>query len=99
VSKILYRIDYRYTNEWKVEMGDTEISASDWARGILLSILASVIGGISKLSIRNLWLLVGVRCRQHLSVDLAPFRDRHPFGYYKSRKDLLDSLLPEELKN
>lgn len=61
MSKILYCIDYRYTNEWKVEMGDTEISASDWARGILLSILASVIGGISKLSIRKSWLLVGVQ--------------------------------------
>lgn len=51
----------RYTNEWQIEMGDTEISASDWARGILLSILASVIGGISKLSIRKSWLLFGVQ--------------------------------------
>lgn len=29
----------------------------DWAKGILLSILASIIGGISKLAIRKSWLL------------------------------------------
>jgi len=38
-------------------MGGGEISATDWAKGILLSILASVIGGISKLAIRKSWLL------------------------------------------
>lgn len=38
-------------------MGGGGISASDWAKGILLSILASVIGGVSKLAIRKSWLL------------------------------------------
>ena len=33
------------------------ISATDWAKGILLSILASIIGGISKLAIRKSWLM------------------------------------------
>eukprot|EP00536_Pseudo-nitzschia_multiseries_P000328 jgi/Psemu1/233444/estExt_Genewise1.C_40238 len=38
-------------------MGGGEISASSWAKGILLSILASIIGGASKLAIRKSWLL------------------------------------------
>mmetsp|Transcript_16175 Transcript_16175/g.44783 ORF Transcript_16175/g.44783 Transcript_16175/m.44783 type:complete len:382 (+) Transcript_16175:329-1474(+) len=38
-------------------MGGGEISASGWAKGILLSILASIIGGASKLAIRKSWLL------------------------------------------
>jgi len=38
-------------------MGGGGISASDWAKGILLSILASIIGGVSKLAIRKSWLL------------------------------------------
>jgi drug/metabolite transporter (DMT)-like permease len=33
------------------------ISASDWAKGIVLSILASIVGGVSKLAIRKSWLL------------------------------------------
>lgn len=33
------------------------ISAMDWAKGILLSIVASIIGGISKLAIRKSWLM------------------------------------------
>jgi drug/metabolite transporter (DMT)-like permease len=33
------------------------ISASNWAKGIALSILASMIGGVSKLAIRKSWLL------------------------------------------
>ena len=33
------------------------ISAMDWAKGILLSILASIIGGVSKLAIRKSWLM------------------------------------------
>ena len=31
---------------------------SDWSRGIALSILASIIGGVSKLAIRKSWLIV-----------------------------------------
>jgi len=38
-------------------MGGGEISALDWAKGIFLSILASIIGGTSKLAIRKSWLL------------------------------------------
>lgn len=38
-------------------MGEVEISAMDWAKGVLISILASIIGGISKLAIRKSWLL------------------------------------------
>jgi drug/metabolite transporter (DMT)-like permease len=33
------------------------ISASDWAKGITLSVLASIVGGASKLAIRKSWLL------------------------------------------
>ena len=36
---------------------DDGISASDWVMGIGLSIAASVVGGVSKLSIRKSWLL------------------------------------------
>ncbi|KAL3922957.1 MAG: hypothetical protein SGILL_001928 [Bacillariaceae sp.] len=36
---------------------DIGISASDWAKGIALSILASLVGGASKLAIRKSWLL------------------------------------------
>ncbi|KAG7349363.1 hypothetical protein IV203_011960 [Nitzschia inconspicua] len=39
-----------------MEAGST-ISASDWAKGIALSILASIVGGASKLAIRKSWLL------------------------------------------
>jgi hypothetical protein len=37
--------------------GGGSMSASDWAKGIALSIVASIIGGISKLAIRKSWLL------------------------------------------
>lgn len=33
------------------------ISASDWAKGIVLSVVASLVGGASKLAIRKSWLL------------------------------------------
>jgi hypothetical protein len=35
-----------------------DISAADWGKGIALSILASLIGGASKLAIRKSWLIV-----------------------------------------
>jgi len=38
-------------------MAGTERSALDWTKGISLSILASMIGGVSKLAIRKSWLL------------------------------------------
>jgi drug/metabolite transporter (DMT)-like permease len=38
-------------------MSETTVSASDWIKGISLSILASMIGGASKLAIRKSWLL------------------------------------------
>mmetsp|Transcript_20746 Transcript_20746/g.45178 ORF Transcript_20746/g.45178 Transcript_20746/m.45178 type:complete len:382 (+) Transcript_20746:258-1403(+) len=50
-------------------MGGSEISASGWAKGILLSILASVIGGISKLAIRKSWLLQAGSDHNHGNVD------------------------------
>jgi len=34
------------------------VSASDWIKGIALSVLASIIGGASKLAIRKSWLMV-----------------------------------------
>jgi len=37
--------------------GDVGITTSDWVKGISLSVLASVIGGASKLAIRKSWLL------------------------------------------
>lgn len=36
----------------------TGISAADWGKGIALSIMASLIGGASKLAIRKSWLIV-----------------------------------------
>ena len=39
-------------------MSDATINASDWIKGIALSVLASVIGGASKLAIRKSWLMV-----------------------------------------
>jgi hypothetical protein len=36
---------------------ESEVSASDWSKGISLSILASIIGGASKLAIRKSWLI------------------------------------------
>mmetsp|Transcript_125113 Transcript_125113/g.186910 ORF Transcript_125113/g.186910 Transcript_125113/m.186910 type:complete len:376 (+) Transcript_125113:45-1172(+) len=38
-------------------MDNGEVSASDWFKGIGLSVLASVIGGASKLAIRKSWLI------------------------------------------
>lgn len=38
-------------------MGEVEISATDWSKGVFLSVLASIIGGMSKLAIRKSWLL------------------------------------------
>ena len=46
-------------------MGGSEITASDWSKGIFLSILASIIGGISKLAIRKSWLLQADRNHRH----------------------------------
>jgi len=34
------------------------VSASEWIKGISLSILASIIGGASKLAIRKSWLML-----------------------------------------
>ncbi len=41
------------------------ISAMDWAKGIILSILASIIGGVSKLAIRKSWLMQARTNRRH----------------------------------
>jgi len=38
-------------------MTDTSVTASDWIKGISLSVLASIIGGASKLAIRKSWLI------------------------------------------
>eukprot|EP00529_Nitzschia_sp_RCC80_P012734 CAMPEP_0113495656 /NCGR_PEP_ID=MMETSP0014_2-20120614/29721_1 /TAXON_ID=2857 /ORGANISM="Nitzschia sp." /LENGTH=588 /DNA_ID=CAMNT_0000389559 /DNA_START=118 /DNA_END=1884 /DNA_ORIENTATION=+ /assembly_acc=CAM_ASM_000159 len=35
----------------------SSISASDWTKGIVLSVLASIIGGVSKIMIRKSWLM------------------------------------------
>ena len=39
-------------------MADAAVTAGDWIKGIALSVLASVIGGASKLAIRKSWLMV-----------------------------------------
>ena len=44
-------------------MGSSAVSSSDWLKGILLSIAASLIGGAAKLAIRNSWLM------EHHSAD------------------------------
>jgi hypothetical protein len=43
---------------------DAAVSASDWSKGISLSILASIIGGASKLAIRKSWLMEEEQKRQ-----------------------------------
>jgi len=48
------------------------VTASDWVKGIALSVAASIIGGASKLAIRKSWLLEheaeeGMRISQHSS--------------------------------
>ena len=40
-------------------MADTAVTATDWVWGITLSVLASIIGGASKLSIRKSWIIHG----------------------------------------
>ena len=49
--------------------GDS-ISASDWLKGITLSILASLIGASSKLAIRKSWIIQKNLERQNAEEDL-----------------------------
>ena len=51
----------------------SEVSAQDWIRGITLSVLASIIGGASKLSIRKSWLIYHAarRGQQHHNVSIC----------------------------
>jgi hypothetical protein len=65
-------------------MGGEEISAMDWAKGILLSIMASIIGGVSKLAIRKSWLLQ------------AEMNDNRRVGYEQRTLSAEDNLLRTE---
>jgi hypothetical protein len=47
-------------------MASSTVTASDWVKGISLSVLASIIGGASKLAIRKSWLLE----QEHYRLDL-----------------------------
>lgn len=53
----------------------SEVSAHDWIRGITLSVVASIIGGASKLSIRKSWLIYHAnaarRGQQHHNVSIC----------------------------
>jgi hypothetical protein len=53
---------------------DAAVSASDWSKGISLSILASIIGGASKLAIRKSWLMEEEQ-RRYLQDSLLPVPD------------------------
>lgn len=48
-----------------MDEGLVGITASDWAKGIFLSIIASIIGGASKLSIRKSWLIQAEAANQY----------------------------------
>jgi drug/metabolite transporter (DMT)-like permease len=50
-------------------MNSGSISASDWAKGIALSVLASIVGGVSKLAIRKSWLLQHAQEREQQEVN------------------------------
>jgi hypothetical protein len=54
---------------------DAAVSASDWSKGISLSILASIIGGASKLAIRKSWLMEEEQ-RRNLQDSLLPVTDQ-----------------------
>lgn len=52
------------------------VTASDWAYGIGYSVLASIIGGASKLCIRKSWLMVqGDDSSQEIEINDSTFRD------------------------
>jgi hypothetical protein len=80
--------------------GETDtVSGEDWVKGISLSVLASIIGGASKLAIRKSWLLQSDHHRRrrdaaaHRGNDVVTPRGSH------SRESHLSSLLllsPEE---
>ena len=40
-------------------MADAAVTATDWMWGIIYSVLASIIGGASKLAIRKSWIIHG----------------------------------------
>jgi len=44
------------SSSWTTSFSSS-ISASDWTKGIVLSVLASIIGGVSKVMIRKSWLM------------------------------------------
>lgn len=52
-------------------MSGASISASDWLKGITLSILASLIGASSKLAIRKSWIIQKNLERQNAEEDLV----------------------------
>jgi hypothetical protein len=54
---------------------DAAVSASDWSKGISLSILASIIGGASKLAIRKSWLMEEEQRRNLQDSLLLPVTD------------------------
>lgn len=53
------------------------VTASDWAYGIGYSVLASIIGGASKLCIRKSWLMVQEDDSQEIEINDSTFRDNH----------------------
>lgn len=50
------------------------VTASAWMKGIALSVLASIIGGASKLAIRKSWLMEAV-ATQHLLMEITSHPD------------------------
>ena len=63
----------------------------DWAKGILLSILASIIGGVSKLSIRKSWLMQTGTNRSR--------RVRSEHGSFSADDNLLPHERPDGITN
>jgi len=71
-------------------MEDTHgISAEDWSKGIILSIIASIIGGASKLAIRKSWLMEEGedQSEEDDSINSSSSRHHLPLELNSSRND------------
>jgi len=71
--------------------GSTVVSAADWIKGISLSILASIIGGASKLAIRKSWLIQQEQEERSLNdeeIIMCGCRNINCFGLIEERASL-----------
>ena len=77
-----YRIVKRFLHKAQsihklIQTCNMSVTASDWAYGIGYSVLASIIGGASKLCIRKSWLMVQGDDAQEIEINDSTFRANH----------------------